>query len=400
MERFDAAGLAERAGAEPDDLERMVALGILASPEDGDYGEADIVRARLCLACERAGLSLEHIAGAIEGGHLSLSFLDTGFMGAPAHGETTFAEACARAGVRLEFLQRAYEALEFVRPEADVRVREDDRVVIDLCAAGIASGISDEVALRGYRTYGENLRRISESIQQLYHSNIELPLLASGMSETQMREIATGASLLLRPLTDRLVMSVYQRHLERYIIADIVDHIESALESTGLHRRRATDPPAMAFVDLAGYTRLTEERGDHAAAELAGAMSEVVRDTVTHHGGRAVKWLGDGVMLHFPEPGPGVVACLELVEALPGAGLPDGHAGVSAGPVVTQDGDFYGRTVNLAARISSKAGPGEVLVNEDVVTVATAAGVSFEQLGSFELKGFADPVVLHRAGRA
>jgi len=272
--------------------------------------------------------------------------------------------------------------------------------VIDLCAAGIASGISDEVALRGYRTYGENLRRISESIQQLYHSNIELPLLASGMSETQMREIATGASLLLRPLTDRLVMSVYQRHLERYIIADIVDHIESALESTGLHRRRATDPPAMAFVDLAGYTRLTEERGDHAAAELAGAMSEVVRDTVTHHGGRAVKWLGDGVMLHFPEPGPGVVACLELVEALPGAGLPDGHAGVSAGPVVTQDGDFYGRTVNLAARISSKAGPGEVLVNEDVVTVATAAGVSFEQLGSFELKGFADPVVLHRAGRA
>ena len=99
MERFDAAGLAERADARPQDLERMVALGILAPPIDGGpggpYGEPDIFRVRLCLACERAGLSLEHIAGAIEGGHLSLSFLDTGFMGAPAHGEVTFAEACA-----------------------------------------------------------------------------------------------------------------------------------------------------------------------------------------------------------------------------------------------------------------------------------------------------------------
>jgi adenylate cyclase len=155
----------------------------------------------------------------------------------------------------------------------------------------------------------------------------------------------------------------------------------------------------VAFVDLAGYTRLTEERGDRAAAELAGTMSNVVRETVAHHGGRAVKWLGDGVMLHFVAPRGAVLACLELVEALPMAGLPDGHAGVSAGPVVTQDGDFFGRTVNLAARISSKAAAGEVLVDDRVLTLAQDVALAFEDAGDFELKGFAEPVALHRARR-
>jgi class 3 adenylate cyclase len=156
----------------------------------------------------------------------------------------------------------------------------------------------------------------------------------------------------------------------------------------------------MAFVDLAGYTRLTEERGDRAAAELASTMSDVVRETVTHHAGRAVKWLGDGVMLHFAAPPEAVHACLELVDALPAAGLPEGHAGVSAGPVVTQDGDYYGRTVNLAARISSKAASGEVLVDEQVVTLASDAGLKFDHAGVFELKGFAQPMALHRAASA
>ena len=71
----------------------------------------------------------------------------------------------------------------------------------------------------------------------------------------------------------------------------------------------------MCFLDITGYTRLTQERGDAAAAELAEHLGQLVHQTAVRHGGRPVKWLGDGVMLHFPNPGSGVVAALDMVEA-------------------------------------------------------------------------------------
>lgn len=101
-------------------------------------------------------------------------------------------------------------------------------------------------------------------------------------------------------------------------------------------------------------------------------------------------------MFWFREPGEGVVAALEMVERTPAAGLPPAHVGLAAGPVVQQDGDCYGRTVNMAARIAAKAGPSEVLVTNDVVRAAPADGVRFEEVGATE-QGFSSPVVLHRA---
>ncbi|HJP65914.1 MAG TPA: adenylate/guanylate cyclase domain-containing protein, partial [Actinomycetota bacterium] len=151
---------------------------------------------------------------------------------------------------------------------------------------------------------------------------------------------------------------------------------------------------------LAGYTRLTEERGDTAAAELVDALPGVVDRTAKGHGGEPVKWLGDGVMFHFREPAGAVVASLEMIERLPGAGFPPGHVGVAAGPVVAQSGDYFGRTVNLAARLSARAGAGQVLVTSVVAErAADAPGVTFEDAGEAELKGFDKPVKVFEARR-
>ena len=65
-----------------------------------------------------------------------------------------------------------------------------------------------------------------------------------------------------------------------------------------------------------------------------------------------MKWLGDGVMVYFRDPGSGVVAALELVDGVASAGLPPAHVGLHAGPVLFQQGDYYGGTVNLASRIA------------------------------------------------
>ena len=80
-----------------------------------------------------------------------------------------------------------------------------------------------------------------------------------------------------------------------------------------------------------------------------------------------MKWLGDGVMLYFPNPGPGVLAALEMVEAVVEAGLPLRTSDFTQAPPIFQEGDYYGQTVNIAARIADYARPGEVLVSQDVV---------------------------------
>src|SRR5439155_17189280 len=116
-------------------------------------------------------------------------------------------------------------------------------------------------------------------------------------------------------------------------------------------------------------------------------------------GGRPVKWLGDGVMVYFREPGAAVLFGLEMLENIPAAELPPAHVGIDAEPVIFQHGDYFGRTVNVAARIAAYAGPGQVLVTDDVLRVTNDPEVAFVDIGSVELKGVSGPVRLHEARR-
>ena len=181
-------------------------------------------------------------------------------------------------------------------------------------------------------------------------------------------------------------------------MANVVESVEATLEEAGLYHTVA-ESPAMCFLDLSDYTRLTEERGDEAAAAIAANLGQLVQLSAQSRGGRAVKWLGDGVMLYFPEPGAAVLSALELADGVPAAGLPPAHTGIDAGPVILQDGDYFGRTVNTAARIASQAGPGQVLVSDGVVRSAQDPAITFVDIGLVELKGLSHPVRLHRAGR-
>jgi adenylate cyclase len=112
-----------------------------------------------------------------------------------------------------------------------------------------------------------------------------------------------------------------------------------------------------------------------------------------------VKWLGDGVMIHFRAPGPGVAAALEMVDGVASAGLPPAHVGLHAGPVLFQEGDYFGQTVNLAARIADYARPGEVLVSQAVVDAIADTEATFMDIGPVELKGVAGTTHLQSAHR-
>ena len=152
---------------------------------------------------------------------------------------------------------------------------------------------------------------------------------------------------------------------------------------------------AAVFVDLCGYTELTERLGDAAAARISTMLRAIANDVARRNGGRVVKMLGDGAHLHFARPADAVPAACELVERVLAAGLPCARVGVNAGPMVEVDGDYYGLAVNIAARIASLAHPGEVLVGEPAV--ARTATVAFEGIGARSLRGVTVPVALYRA---
>jgi adenylate cyclase len=199
--------------------------------------------------------------------------------------------------------------------------------------------------------------------------------------------------------SDRALLAVWHAHETHAWTRNLVETAEVLLERAGI-RSRTERPPAMCFLDITGYTRLTQERGDEVAADLAAELARLVQRSSVQHTGRPVKWLGDGVMFYFAEPGPGVVAALEMVEGVDQAGLPPAHVGLHAGPVIFQQGDYFGQTVNVASRIAEYARPGEVLVSREVVEASKVDGVRFTDIGPVELKGVAEAVNLHSARRA
>jgi class 3 adenylate cyclase/DNA-binding transcriptional MerR regulator len=399
MEAMSEAELAERAGTTADRVRRLVELGIVAPEADGTYRAPGVQRVRFAAALEQSGISLQDISTLIATSRLSFSFIDLLFPTPAAFSSSTYRQFSAERGLSMDVIEAIHEAIGLPSPSEDELVREDDAAMFPMAQLALGLGLDTTVLARVLRVYGENLRRIAQAEPAFYHTYVELPLLRSGMTEMQMRELATEMSTQLIPVIERLILWIYQRHFEHYTIEHIVEHVEAAMEEAGFERSRTVTPPAIAFLDLTGYTRLTEEQGDEVAAELAASLAGLVQRESQRRGGRPVKWLGDGVMFHFPDPGQAVLCGVEMVEQAPASGLPQAHVGVNAGPVVFRDGDYFGRTVNVAARIAGRAGPSEILVSQDVVELAGVDGVRFEEIGPVELKGVSHPVVLHRALR-
>jgi adenylate cyclase len=392
--------VAQRAGVDPGYVDRLVELGIVTPDAGGTCSPGDVLRARWLQSLERAGLPLEGIAAAVQDGTLSFSFLDVPvydrFAGLSG---TTFQQLSAETGVPLELLTVVREAVGFAEPGPDDTVREDELTVVPLIQLQLAKGFRPMAIERWLRVCGDSLRRIAETEASFWDSEVEMPLLASGMTESEMLQAQADLGSQMSPLIEEILVAIYRGQQEHAWSQVVVEHVEGALDAAGLHRRLER-PPALCFLDLTGYTRLTEERGDEAAAELAARLARLVRQCSQEHGGTPVKWLGDGVMFYFREPAAAVLAALEMVEAVGRHDLPPAHVGIHAGPVVFQDGDYFGRTVNLAARIAEYARPGEVLVSQEVVDAAGAAPVSFVEIGPVELKGVPGTLRLHTARRS
>ncbi len=391
---LSASELADLAGVTEAEVNRMVGLGILVTRDGaGPFLTADAQKIRLATACEQAGLPMDGIASAIRAGRLSFTFLEASpFRRWAVRSARTYRQVSQETGIPLDTLGSALESMGFARMAPDELIREDELEIVPLLRVGFSSGIFDlGWTTRLGRAHAEGLRLVAAAWADIYHARFEGQALASGADQRTVMEVAARLSVDFLPLADPALLAIYRRQQELVWTEDLVERIERELEAAGVLGRPGR-VPAMSFLDLAGYTRLTEEQGDRAAAELAASLAVLVDRFSREHGGVPVKWLGDGVMVHFRDPAGAVLSALRMVEQLPQAGLPPAHVGVAAGPVVVQGGDYFGRTVNLAARIAARAGAGQVLVSGSVAESVSPTGVSYVELGELRLKGIARPV--------
>jgi adenylate cyclase len=392
--------VARRAGVDLEYVDRLVEIGILKPGPRDTFSPGDVRRARWVRSLERAGVPLDEMATAVRQRLLSLSFLDVPvFDRFAVLSDTTFGELSERTGVPLELLEVVREAVGFADPQPGDRVREDELSVVEAIQLQLSNGFRPIAIERWLRVCEDSLRRIIETETDWYGTEVIRPLLESGMTEAEMLEAQADVGSRVAPLTEQATLAIYHGQQEHAWSRALVEYVEGALDRAGL-LKRLHRPPAMVFLDVTGYTRLTEERGDQAAADLAARLATFVRRRAQEHGGQPVKWLGDGVMFYFPDPAQGVIAALEMVDGVATRGLPPAHVGIHAGPVVFQEGDYFGRTVNIAARIADYARPGEVLVSQEVVDAAAGTAVTFTDIGPVELKGVSGPLHLQTAHRS
>jgi adenylate cyclase len=260
------------------------------------------------------------------------------------------------------------------------------------------AGVGAEHIKRTVRVAGDGMRRIAETESDWWWTEILEPLFSAGLPPAEIGRRTTALASALDGTEAPFLVALYHGQQAHAWMRNIFEGFESTLVREGLFTKLERQP-AIAFVDITGYSSLTEQRGDATAAELAGRVARLVQREAAAHGGRTIKWLGDGVMLFFPEADDAVGAALAIMTALEAEGLPPAHAGIHTGPVLFQEGDYFGRTVNAASRIADHATRGQVVVSDAVARAMAGGDVRFEPLGEVALRNLAEPMALYRAAR-
>jgi adenylate cyclase len=377
--------LQAESGATADELRRLIHLGVIRPSSDGGFSWADTHRIRMVRSFMRAGVTLEHIARALSEGLVDFGPVGQFFLPpAPATGGNY-----ADFSQQVSGLGAVYENLGLPVPAPDRIMRQDEE---DLVAELVAtwSAIGDQKALeRAARLAGDGVRRIVEGWMGLW-----LELMPTEAEPEAQAEASRDLGLRVTALLPKLLVWLEQRHLEQTFNAVNAELFEVALADRGWVPPPPRDAPAVMFVDVSGFTRLTEEQGDDRAVEVGAVLHDVAARVGRRHRGRLIKLLGDGAMLRFAGSMSALDAAVELTaegQSWPSR-FPPLRAGLEAGAVIEQDGDLFGRTVNIAARLCAVADPGDVVVGAGVQAAASDwAGGAFEPIGPLNLRGFTTP---------
>ena len=386
-----AAQVARDLGITPATLRRWIDRGLVPQ-YDGSWTAAAVAHARLVARMRERGHSLDEIRAAGDSGRLAFGYLQGLF--AASESTYTLDEAVADTGLEPALIERILTTIGLPASAAE-RISHSEIEMLRYCAAVLAAGFPLVAFLQLVRVYGHALAQIADAEVRLFHMYVHEPLMREGVPGVQIAEEMQGLAAELLPLTSPMMDLVHMRLLAHFIDQDVVGHMEADLdpgERLDLGHLRV----AIAFADLAGYTRMTEELGDAQAVDVVDRFVIDVEHTLPDDA-RIVKTIGDEVMVVGADPAALVdwaVGFQQLHRTRP---LP--RIGMHYGAVLYRDGDYYGREVNQAARVSARSGAGEVLVTREVVGAA-GPHLEFERIGEVRLKGFSDVTELFLARSA
>jgi len=382
---------ARRAGVTAQTLRRWEQEGLVPQARDGAWTPAAIAQARVVARLRDRGRSVAEIREATESGRLAFVFAEE--LLPSREGIDTLDDAAAQTGLETALIERIYLSLGFNAASVD-RLSDDDLALLRDVAVVLAAGFPLVALLQLVRVYGQALAQIADAEVRLFHLYVHEPLMRQGVPGVQMAEEMQALAGELLPLASPIMDRVHQRFLTHFVEQDVVGHMEADLDgSLDLGRMRVT----IAFADLAGYTRLTEEAGEEEAVDAVERFIEDVEVTLPDDA-RVVKTIGDEVMVVGSDPS-GLVDWAVALQRMVADRRPLPRIGIHYGLTLYRDGDYYGREVNLAARVAARAAGGEVVVTSAVVQAAEPH-LEFERIGEVRLKGFSDPTELFAAGAA
>jgi adenylate cyclase len=368
-------------------LRRWVNDGIVPI-DDGRWTPAAVAHARIVARLRERGYSLDQLREAAHSGRLAYGYLEDLFP--PPARTRTLAEAAAETGLEPALIERIWGAAGFSADSLE-RIGEEDLQLLRYMSAVIEAGLPLVAFLQLVRVYGQALAQIADAEVKLFHLFVHEPLMRDGVPGLELAEEMEGLASRLLPLASPIMDRVHHRALQHFVGQDVVGHLETEGADDELGRLRV----AIAFADLAGYTRLTEEVGDEEAVSVVERFVETVERSLPDEA-RIIKTIGDEVMVVGPDPGA-LLAWAVTFQAE--AGLrPPPRIGIHYGEVLYRDGDYYGREVNQASRVAARAAGGEVLATRPVVEHAPS-GLSCERIGEVRLKGFSEPTELFLARR-
>jgi adenylate cyclase len=381
---------AQEVGVKPDTLRRWARTGVIPGADGTDgFSRAAVAHARIVQRLRERGHSLQEIRKASQEGRLAYGFLEELFPAGEA--AYTIEEMANDTGLEEALIERIWTSIGFPRSELEKLTAEDIQAVRYI-ASVIDSGFPLVAFLQLVRVYGQAMSRIADAEVRLFHLYVHEPLMREGVPGLEMAEEMENLARDLLPLASPIMDYVHQRFLQHFVEQDMVGHMEVDLdEKEDLGRVKV----AIAFADLAGYTRYTEEAGEEEAVSLVERFIDAVTDTLPDDA-RVVKTIGDEVMLVAQD-----------VQALTDWAVgfqrlyrerPTPRIGINYGVVLYRDGDYFGREVNLAARVVARARGGEVIVTDSVTdAIQTSDWLQFDDIGEVKLKGFDQPKTLCRA---
>jgi len=386
MPELTLTDVARRLDLPPATLRRWVKDGIVPLG-NGRWTPAAVAHARIIARLRERGHALDELREAARSGRLAYGYLEDLF---PVAARTcTLEEAVKETGLEPALIERIWSTAGFSSDSLD-RIDEEDLQLLRYMATVLDAGFPLVAFLQLVRVYGQALAQIADAEVKLFHLYVHEPLMRDGVPGLEIAEEMEGLAAQLLPLASPIMDRVHQRALQHFVSQDVVGHLETEGAGENLGRLRV----AIAFADLAGYTRLTEEAGEEEALDIVERFVVEVEETLPEDA-RVIKTIGDEVMVVGADPSALVDWAVGFQELNAGR-RPLPRIGIHCGEALYRDGDYYGRAVNLASRVGARAAGGEVLATRPVVEAA-GPHLTFEPIGEVKLKGFKEATDLFLA---